>query len=85
MRSENLNPEQVGLAQASVLHAQREVNERLVLVAIRAEDDAESAHGAHLLAEAEAELLRNQTHELRSIAALRNVWSPSSHTICATR
>jgi signal transduction histidine kinase len=71
MTSENLNPEKVGPAQASVLQAQREANERLILAAIRAEDDAESAHGAHLVAEAEAELLRNQTHELRSIAALR--------------
>lgn len=71
MTSEKLNPEQAGFAHAAILSAQREANESLLLAVIEAEDCAESAHGAHLLAEAEADRLRCQTDELRSVAELR--------------
>jgi signal transduction histidine kinase len=71
MISENLNPEQAEPADVKTLRAQREANEKLILALIRAEDYAESAHGAHLMAETEANELRYQADELRSIAEFR--------------
>jgi signal transduction histidine kinase len=56
---------------ASVLRAQREANERLVLAALRATEEAVDAEGARLRAEQESSALRQTADELRATAEFR--------------
>lgn len=55
----------------SLLQLQREANEKLVLAAIHADEEAEVARGAQSRAQAEASVLRASEEELRATAEFR--------------
>ena len=63
--------EEGALSDATVLRDQRDANQKLVVAAILAQEDAESARGALQSAERDAEELRLRTAELRSVAEFR--------------
>jgi len=71
MQSKDYFPDTPSQPYASVLLEQREANERLLLAALRAQEDADEAQSGRILAEDESDLLRVKAAELVAVGELR--------------
>ena len=71
MPSNDQFPDTPSQPNASLLLDQRAANERLLLAALSAQEDAEQAHSGRLVAEDESDLLRVKTAELVAAAEFR--------------